>query len=51
MSSRPSRSIPTSGTWPPETEADGSFWFNAETEGIAFDSLNRHELGDTLFDS
>jgi preprotein translocase subunit SecA len=26
------------------------FGFNAETEGIAFDTLNRHELGDTLFD-
>ena len=26
------------------------FGFNAETEHIAFDTLNRHELGDTLFD-
>jgi preprotein translocase subunit SecA len=26
------------------------FGFNAETEGIAFDTLSRHELGDTLFD-
>jgi preprotein translocase subunit SecA len=26
------------------------FGFNAETEGIDFATLNRHELGDTLFD-
>jgi preprotein translocase subunit SecA len=26
------------------------FGFNAEEEGIEFDKLNRHELGDTLFD-
>ncbi|HEV3150483.1 MAG TPA: SEC-C metal-binding domain-containing protein, partial [Acidobacteriaceae bacterium] len=26
------------------------FGFNAETEGVAFESLSRHELGNTLFD-